>query len=115
MNPWPILAGLILAGLCGFGGYRLGLDVKQGEWDAVKVADSEAREQSMQTAAKAIAAMIPTQAKITERVTHEVQTHTVYRDCRVTPDGLRMLNDTISGTEAKPAGGHGMPPASAPD
>jgi hypothetical protein len=112
MSPYPILAALILCALAGFGGYRIGSDVKQGEWDASKLADSEAREESMQTAAQAIARMIPKQAKTTERVTHEVKTNTVYRECVIPDSGRRLLNDAISGIETKPAGGDGVQAAS---
>lgn len=113
MNPWPIIAALILSGVVGFGGYRLGSSVKQGEWDASTVADAKGREESMQTAAQAIAAMIPTQAKTTERVTHEVKTNTVYRDCVVPAAGLRLLNDSITGATTEPSGGDGVPATAA--
>ena len=108
MSPWPIIAGLIFAASCGFTGYRLGSNVKQGEWDASQLADAKAREESMQTAAKAIAAMIPLQAKITERVTHEVETNTVYRDCTLPDDGRRLLNNAITGAASEPSGGDGV-------
>ncbi len=109
MNPYPILAALILCALAGFGGYRLGSDVKQGEWDASKLADSQAREKSMQTAAQAIARMIPQQAKTTERVTHEVKTNTVYRECVIPDSGRRLLNDAIRGPETESSRGNGVP------
>jgi hypothetical protein len=108
MNPYPILAALILCALAGFGGYWMGLDAKQGEWDSSKLADSEAREESMQTAAQAIARMIPQQAKTTERVTHEVKTNTVYRECVIPDSGRRLLNDAISGIETESSGGDGV-------
>ncbi len=108
MNPYPILAALILCALAGFGGYWIGSNVKQGEWDASKLADSQAREESMQTAAQAIARMITQQAKTTERVTHEVKTNTVYRECVIPDSGRRLLNDAISGTETESSGGDGV-------
>lgn len=102
------LVSLCVCLACLWVGYGKGKDAKQGEWDASTVADSKAREESMQTAARAIAAMIPLQAKTTERVTHEVETNTVYRDCVVPASGLRLLNDSITGTTTEPASGDGV-------
>jgi len=106
-----IVAAVVLLGA----GYRMGVKIKQGEWDASTVADAKGREESMQTAAKAIAAMIPTQAKTTERVTHEVKTNTVYRDCVVPAAGLRLLNDSITGSITEPASGDGVQATTADD
>ena len=99
-----LIALIVAAG----GGLRVGLKLKQGEWDAATVADAKGREESMQAAAMAIAAMIPAQAKTTERVTHEVKTNAVYRDCVVPAAGLRLLNDSITGAATEPAGGDGV-------
>lgn len=99
-----LIALIVAAG----GGVRVGLKLKQGEWDAANITDSKAREESMQTAAKAIAAMIPAQAKNTEKVTHEVKTNTVYADCVVPAAGLRLLNDSITGASSEPTGGGGV-------
>lgn len=60
-------------------------------------------------AAEAIAKNRPRNTTIVNEVQHEVQTNTVYRDCRHTPDGLRGINEALTGKRPVPPGGGKLP------
>lgn len=102
---------LAFAGVFGIG-CRYGLNVKQGEWDAAVKAESEAKDKALQAAAQAIAQIEVRQQTIVQKVQHEVQTKTVYRDCVVPADGRVLLNAAIESRD-KPAGDSGV--QAAPD
>ena len=108
MTPQAIAVAAAL-GVAFWGGWAL----KQGQWDASLVAQQKAAQDTAQVIAHRLADMAGQQAKTVERVTHEVKTNTIYRDCVVPDSGIRMLNDAISGRE--PAGDSGVrSPATAP-
>lgn len=115
MSPAARIVAILLACLACVGvGCRLGLKIKQGEWDASTVAADKAQDKTAQIIAARLADMASTQAKTVERVTHEVKTNTVYRDCVVPDSGVRLLNDAISGN-SEPAGSGGVQaPVAAP-
>lgn len=64
-------------------------------------------------AATAISHIEVQHVTIRQPLEREVRENTVYRDCRVTPDGMRLLNAAITGAEPAAAAG-GVPSASAP-
>ena len=101
-----ILALCVVAGAGGFVGNRL----KQAEWDRSIIATKESQDKALDAAAKAVAQINVTQQTIVQKVQHEVQTKTVYRDCVVPDDGSRLLNAAISNQD-KPASGDGVQPA----
>lgn len=49
--------------------------------------------------ASVIAAMIPQNKTIIQKVQREIETNTVYRDCRHSPDALRLLNESLTGRQ----------------
>lgn len=102
-----LLACLVCTGV----GCRLGLTIKQGEWDASVIAGREAQDKALKAAAEAIRSMAPAQAKIIERITRET-TQPVYVDCRNTASGLRDINSAL--TNSEPAGDQPMPGVDAP-
>ena len=106
--PARIVAVLLACLICAGVGCRLGLTIKQGEWDASVRGQLEAQTATAQVIAARLADMTSAQAKTTERVIHEVETNTVYRDCVLPDDGRRLLNAAISGASAEPAGGDGV-------
>ena len=61
----------------------------------------KARDEIVNATAEKLAAMAPTQAAITERVIREVKTNTVYRDCVLPDDGLRLVNAARAGSAGK--------------
>jgi hypothetical protein len=112
MNPYLIIACLVAILGAGAGGFKLGADHEvAGQARAEKlVADAEKNMQD--AAAKAIASIKVVNKTIQNEVQREVQTNTVYAECRNTPAGLRLLNQALTGD--KPAGDSKLPKADAP-
>ena len=99
------LAALLVALIAAVaGGYKVGMEVKQGQWDAAKVAESEARSQALQAAAEAIARIEVKHQTIVQKVRHEVSKEPVYRDCVLPDNAVGLLNAAASGA-SEPAGG----------
>jgi hypothetical protein len=73
----------------------------------------EAGEAAQLAAAAEIAKIKPRNVTIQQEVRREIETNTVYRDCRVPADGVRLANEALTG-RAQPAGGGKLPGASAP-
>ncbi len=111
MTPY-LLALSLVTGVGGFFyGQRIG---KQGA-EAQAARDDRiaqvAYESGQRGAAEAIAKLKPRNVTIRQELEREIRTNTVYRDCRVPPDGVRLVNDAITG-RAQPAGAGQLP---APD
>lgn len=99
------LAALLIALIAAVAlGYKLGMDVKQGQWDAAKVAESDARSQALQAAAEAIARIEVKHQTIVQKVRHEVSKEPVYRDCLLPDNAVGLLNAAAS-SASQPAGG----------
>lgn len=113
INPYAIIGALLLwassvigAGWWMHGVGRDGEIAKQASAEKIR---QETRDAAQQGAAQAIATIEIKQQTIVQKVQHEVQTNTVYRDCVVPADGVRLLNDAISGkAQGGPAGGGGV-------
>lgn len=107
MTPQSAASVAVAAAIFG-AGWWVGDEVRLGVVNAASVADQKARTETAQVIAARLADMTTAQAKTTERVIHEVETNTVYRDCVLPDDGRRLLNDAINGASAEPAGGDGV-------
>lgn len=116
-NPWLIVVALVaIMGLAG-GAYwwgdhngRNSVIAAQSHEDALvrKVAEA-----AQSAAADAIAKIEVKRVTITQPLQTEIREKPVYRDCAATPDGLRLVNEALTG-EAAPAGGGQLPGAAAP-
>lgn len=62
-----------------------------------------------QGAAAAIAANRPRNITIKQETEREIQTNTVYNDCHATPNGVRLVNEALTGRRADPAGAGQLP------
>lgn len=102
---------IVIAAVFG-AGVRYGTTSKQAEWDAATLSSKDAQDKALQAAASAIAQIEVKQQTIVQKVQHEVQTKTVYRDCVVPSDGRGLLNAAIESRD-KPAGDSGV--QAAPD
>jgi len=105
-----IAAQIVIALMLALGGlatgWRLGLDHEKAKQADIDKARQQTREDAQQAAADAISKIEVKQQTIVQKVQHEIQTNTVYRDCVVPADGVRLLNDAISGRgETGSAGG----------
>lgn len=110
MNPYAILGAALLA-IAAYGAGRWdGGRLKEGEQDRTKLAVEEAARAARKSTAKAIASIKVQNTTIQQRLEKEVRREPVYRDCRLTPGGLRDLNEALAGTG--PVAGPGGVPAS---
>lgn len=114
-----ILAGILAAVLSGAGGVWYGMGLGKDQLLAQQARESkiieDTRELAMQGAAAAIAANKPRNVTIKQEVQREIQTNTVYADCRHSAEQLQRINAALTGDEARPAGGRVVPEARAPE
>ncbi|MBL0918054.1 MAG: hypothetical protein IBJ14_05085 [Hydrogenophaga sp.] len=110
MNPWLLLAAV---GAC-VGAFFYGQHVGEQGAEAAKAREERigrvAYEAGQKGAAAAIAEIKPQNVTILQELEREIRTNTIYRDCRVPADGVRLVNDAITG-RTKPAGGGELPRA----
>jgi len=115
MNPWLIIAAGIFWVLSVGGAYVKGQGVGANRVIAGQASADQVRrdtlEAAQQGAAAAIAALKPVNTTIVQKATHEIQSNTVYRDCRVPASGVQLANEAITGRTAEPAGGGVVPGA----
>lgn len=111
MNPYLIVASLVAVMIAGAGGFKLGMDHQKASEADKRELVAEAVDAANQSAAQAIAKIKVTNQTINQEVRREVETHTVYAECRATPGGLSGINAALSG--AKPAGDSKLPQADA--
>lgn len=102
--PAKIVAALLALVVALGVGYRLGMDVKQGQWDAAKVAQAQAEKAALSAAAEAIARIEVRHQTIVQKVRHEITKEPVFRDCLLPSSAVGLLNAAASGDPA-PAGG----------
>jgi hypothetical protein len=117
INPY-ILLGLVLAwvasvGVAGYMGDDYGVSRTIAQQKKSEDLVREAGEAAQLAAAVEIAKIKPRNVTIQQEVRREIETNTVYRDCRVPADGVRLANEALTG-RAKPAGAGKLPGAVAP-
>lgn len=104
-----LLAGSLLAAMgSGWGGFSLGVDHERASQIDKRELVAEAVDAANNTAAEAIAKLIPKNTTIRQTLEKEVRENTVYRDCVSTPDSVRAFNSALE-TEPNPAGGLKLP------
>jgi hypothetical protein len=118
MSPLLIVS-LVLGALLACGGsFWYGTEVgADGVIASQKKTDDLVREvtaAALTGAATAIAANQPINKTIVQKVQHEVQTNTVYAECKHTAAGLRGINEALTG-RPQPAGDSKLPGAVAPN
>lgn len=112
LNPWILVAaGLALAGAVG-GAYVKGRSdgraVEIAERTTLEEVARTAREASQQAAAEQIAKIEIVNKTVYARATREVVEKPVYRDCVHSGDGLRAINEALTG-RPEPAGDISVP------
>jgi len=118
MNPYALLAAgaLAVAAVVGafFYGQEIGAQGEIAKQAGIDNAVRETREAAQQGAADAIAKLKPRNVTIRQELEREIQTNTVYRECRVPASGVRLANEALTG-RPEPAGGGELPRADAAD
>jgi hypothetical protein len=101
MNQYLIIAALLAIMGAGAGGFKLGVDHEKAGQVSKQEAVAEAVDAANNVWADKVASLKPTYTTIQNKVQHEVETHTVYTDCKLSPDGLLLANQALAGG-AKP-------------
>lgn len=118
MNPWLIIAAgifwVVSVGGAYVRGQMVGGDRVIAKQASVDQAVQKTREAAIQAVAEAIAAQKPINTTIVQKVQREVQTNTVYRDCKLPPAGVLLANQALTGKPPEPAGGQQLPGTVAP-
>ncbi len=114
MNPWLILAGLVLAAALTGGAYRQGREDGEAKIEAQQARENsiaaKATEAAASAAARAISAIKVQNRTITQEVQREVIDRPVYRDCLHSPDQLRNINAALTGASVPEPAGSGVVP-----
>lgn len=99
-----------VASMAGYQGYTMGADAmiaRQAKEDTMVRAVQDA---ALRGAAEAIAANRPMYKTIVQKVRHEIEKNTVYRDCKHSDEQLRNINAAITGhSSSQPAGSSKLP------
>jgi hypothetical protein len=99
-----------ISSISGYAGYRAGADAIIAQNSKERGLVVAVQEQAMRGAAEAIAANRPVYKTIVQKVKHEIEKNTIYRDCKHSDDQLRDINAAITGrASGQPAGGGKLP------
>jgi hypothetical protein len=108
MTPYIIIAALLVSIGAYFGGVQVGEDRQIASQKKLDDVVRQVTEAAQTGAATAIAAQQPINRTIVQKAIREIQTNTVYADCRNTAGQLRNINAAITG-QAEPAGDSQLP------
>ena len=100
INPYLLIALLVAVLAAGAGGFKLGAD---HEVASTKRMDDQVRkvaEAAQSKNAELIATLRPRYTTIQNKLEKEIETHTIYRDCKLSPDGLQLANQALTGNAA---------------
>ena len=105
MNPYALLAMAAAIALAGAGGFKLGVDHEVAAQARAEKLVEEAGKKMEDAAAKAIAQLKPKYTTIQNEVQREIRTNTVFADCKLPVDSLRLVNQALNAGGAAPGGG----------
>jgi len=109
LNPSMWLIGLALLAGTFAGGVSIGKKWEEGRNAIERNYVAEAVDAANTAAAQAIAQIKVTNKTIQSEVRREVETNTVYVDCKLPANGLQLANQALNG--AKPADSGKLPQA----
>lgn len=102
MNPWIVIVATLAVGA---GGFKLGMDHELAQQSREDKLIQKAEDAMTKTAANAIAEIKPKYTTIQGKLEKQIETNTVYRDCKLDPIGLQLVNQALSGGTEAPTGG----------
>jgi len=89
-----LIAALIYSAIL----FSAGWKVCSWNHDAQLLREDQIVQKAQEGAAKAIANIEVKNVKIKQKLEREIHEKPVYRDCVHTPDGLRLINDSLTGS-----------------
>ena len=105
MNPYAMLAMAAAIALAAAGGYKVGVDHEVASRAREDKHITEAVEAATAVSAKAIADLRPKYTTIQGKLEKQIETNTVYRDCRIDSVGMQLANQALDPRAAATAGG----------
>lgn len=113
LNPslWLVAIGLLIGSF--LGGVSTGKKWEEGRHAIERNHISEAVDAANSAAAEAIANIKPKYTTIQSEVQREIRTNTVFADCKLPADSLRLVNQAINAGAIAPDSGK-LPAADAP-
>jgi len=102
MNPYLIIVLMACYIVVGIGGFKLGSDHEVAAKAREQKHITEAVEAANNAAAQAIAAIKPVYQTINAKVQRDVETHTIYADCKLPASGLQLVNQALNGGAIAP-------------
>lgn len=112
MNAWLVLLASLTTAGAFFYGQHLGEQGAEAQKAREERIAKVAYDAGQDGAAAAIAKLKPRNVTIRQELAREIQTNTIYRDCRVPAGGVQLVNDAIGG-RPEPAGVGQLPGAGA--
>lgn len=105
MNPYLIIVFMLALAGFGAGGFKLGSDHEVAAQAREQNHIAEAVDAANNTAASAISEIKPIYQTINSKVQHDVETHTVYNDCKLPASGVLLVNQALNGGAVAPDSG----------
>jgi len=96
MNPYIIIFALVSLMGAGWGGFTLGVDHEKAIQVDRQDAIAEAVDAANNVWADKVASLKPTFTTIQNKVEKQIETNVVYRDCKVTEEVMRLVNEALS-------------------
>ena len=96
MNPYIIIFALVSLMGAGWGGFSLGVDHEKASQVDRQDAIAEAVDAANNAWADKVASLKPTFTTIQNKVEKQIETNVVYRDCKVTEEVMRLVNEALS-------------------
>ena len=109
MYEWAIIAAAAAVIAAGAAGFRLGSDHEIAARAREKEHITQAVDAANAASAKAIAQLKPKYTTIQNQLEKQIETHTVYRDCRLDAVGLQLVNQALSHANAAAPGDGKLP------
>ncbi len=103
INPWIILAVLLAILGAGAGGFRLGADHELASQARTEAQIKKVEEAVIAANATAIAQIRPKYTTIQGKLEKQIEQNTVYRDCKLDPVGLQLINEALLGGAQAPS------------
>ena len=105
MNPYLIIAALLAVMGAGVGGFKLGVDHQRASYSEKQESVAEAVDAANAVWAAKIADLKPTYTTIQGKLEKQIETNTVYRDCKLDAVGLQLANQALGGGSVPRSGG----------
>lgn len=96
MNLYLIIAILVAILGAGAGGFKLGADYEVAAKAREDKHIAEAVDAANSASAAAIAQLKPKYTTISNQLEKQIETHTVYRDCRLDPTAFELINSALT-------------------